>query len=240
MTVLFEYPKQAAFKKPVPKSKIYDYARPSNKVKNYFISQIDKIIWQYKLAPETINLPAKPEVPEIQIFTILLKKEDIHEDVFRTIDKAIAFPIFYELVYENRIKSIAAYKRPSDADASKWVVDSYFESEWLKADTERSPLPVVLDMANLYEEMLYRLMPLPPRKGESLKAQAERIAQINIKQKESVKLEKLLNKEKQFNRRVEINAQLRAIKNELEGLTKENGNNRKNHGKNEATHARLH
>jgi len=219
MSVLFEYPKQAAFNKPLPKSKIYDYARPGNRIKNAFIAQIEKIIWSYKLAPETINLPAKPEVPEIQVFSIWLKKQEFDEDVFRTIDKAIHFPVFYELIYNKQIKSIAAYKRPSDADNSKWVVDSYFESEWLDANTKRKPLPVVLDMTNLYEEMLYQLMPLPPKKGETLKVQAERLSQIRLKQKEVTRLEKQLNKEKQFNRRVEINTKLKAARHELAQLS---------------------
>ncbi len=215
MTVLYDYPRQAAFMRPVPKSKIYDYAKPSRAVRDRFVSEIDKIVWQYKLAPETINLPAKPGVPEIQVFAISLKTEDLNEDVLRTIDKAIAFPIFYELAYEGRIKLTAAYKRPSDADSTKWVVDCYFTSPWLAADTPRESLPFALDMAKLYEHMLRMLMPLPPRAGESLKAQAERLVQIQSKQKELSKLESHLQREKQFNHKVELNAQIRNLKNEL-------------------------
>ena len=170
------------------------------------------------MAPETINLPAKPSVPEIQIFAIALKMPELSEDVLRCIDQAIPFPIIYQLTFEDRIKSKAAYKRPSDADASKWVVDGYFETDWQLSDTERIELPVALDLAGLYDQMLRRLLPLPPRAGESLKAQVERLGQIRSKQNECRKMEARLQKEQQFNRKVELNAQLRQLKLELANL----------------------
>lgn len=215
---LFAYPKQAEFGRVLPKSKIYEHAQPSRAVRDCFVAQISQIVWQYKLAPETINLPARPGVPEIQIIDITLKTAALSEEVLRCIDKAIAFPIFYNLSFEGRVKTMAAYKRPSDADAAKWVVEAYFESPWLPADSERSALPIALDLAGLYEQMLRQLMPHQPRTGEPLKAQVERLTQIRSKQSEYSKLEARLHKEKQFNRKVELNAQLRTLKNELKTL----------------------
>ena len=215
---LFHYPKTAAFERVLPKSKIYEHAKPSSAVRELFVSQLDKIIWQYKLAPETINLPAKPSVPEIQIFTIALKTPELSEDVLRCIDHAIPFPIIYQLTAENRIKVKAAYKRPSDADSTKWVVDGYFETGWQALDSERSELPVTLDLAGLYEHLLRQLLPLPAKTGETLKAQVERIGQIRSKQQECRKMEAKLQKEKQFNRKVELNKQLRQLNQELTRL----------------------
>jgi hypothetical protein len=216
---LFHYPKAAAFDRILPKSKIYEHSKPGNAVKELFVKQVDKIIWQYKLAPETINLPAKPSVPEIQVFTIALKTPELSEDVLRCIDQAIPLPIFYQLTFANRIKLKAAYKRPSDADAGKWVTESYFETDWLDKGTDRAELPVVLDLAGLYEHLLRPLMPLPPRAGESLKTQVERLSLLRTKQNEYRKLESRLNNERQFNRKVELNAQLRNLKKQLETLT---------------------
>ena len=215
---LFHYPKQAAFERVLPKSKIYEHSKPTSAVKELFVKQVDKIIWQYKLAPETINLPAKPNVPEIQVFTIALKTPELSEDVLRCIDQAIPLPIFYQLTFANRIKIKAAYKRPSDADAGKWVTESYFETDWLPSDASRAELPVVLDLAGLYEHLLRPLMSLPPRPGESLKVQVERLSLLRTKQNEYRKLETRLNNEKQFNRKVELNAQLRNLKKQLETL----------------------
>jgi len=220
MTALFEYPEKAAFGKVLPKEKIYAHACPSHALRKQIVSQIGRIIWQYKLAPETINLAARSSITEIQIFDVILKTGELSEEVLRCIDKAIPFPIFYRLVFEERIKIASAYKRPSDADSAKWVVDGYFESDWQPADGERSALPVALDLTGLYEQMLRQLMPLPPRSGESLKAHVERMGQVRCKQLECLKMEAHLQKEKQFNRKVEINAQLRTIRNEMEALSR--------------------
>lgn len=219
MSVLFEFPDKAAFRKVLPKEKIYAHTRPSRTLRERFVSQISRIVWQYKLAPETINLPARPGAPEIQIFDVTLKDGEWSEDVLRCIDKAIQFPIFFRLVYDERIKIVSAYKRPSDADSAKWVVDGYFESDWLPAVAERSALPVALDLAGLYEQMLRQLMPLPPRSGETLKAQVERLELIRSKQLECKKMVSHLLREKQFNRKVEINSQLKILGKELEELS---------------------
>ena len=215
---LFHYPKAAAFDRILPKSKIYEHSKPTSAVKELFVKQVDKIIWQYKLAPETINLPAKPNVPEIQVFTIALKTPELSEDVLRCIDQAIPLPIFYQLTFANRIKLKAAYKRPNDADAGKWVTESYFETDWLDKDTDRAELPVVLDLAGLYEHLLRPLLPLPPRTDESLKTQVERLGLLHTKQNEYRKLETRLNNERQFNRKVELNSKLRQLKLELAKL----------------------
>lgn len=216
---LFAYPKQAEFNRVLPKSKIYEHGKPSRAVRDLFVAQIGQIVWQYKLAPETINLPSRPGVPEIEIFSIELKTADVSEDVLRCIDRAIPLPIFHNLSFEGSIKSVAAYKRPSDTDSSRWVVDTYFESPWLPAKSELLALPVALDMAGLYEQMLRRLMPYPAHSGEPLKDHVERLAQLRTKQSECNKLEVRLQKEKQFNRKVELNSKLRSVKAEIEILS---------------------
>ena len=215
---MFAYPKQTAFERVLPKSKIYQHARPTRGLQQRFVDQVSCIVWQYKLAPETTNLAARPGVPEIQVFSISLKAGELDENVLRCIDKAISFPIVYELTYEDRIKETAAYKRSSDADSSKWVVGDYFATAWQPVDSDREPLPVSLDLAGLYRQVLRRLMPIQARNGESLKAHAERLGIIRSKEKECCKLESRLHKEKQFNRKVELNTELRRIKNELESL----------------------
>jgi hypothetical protein len=218
---LFAYPKQALFGRVLPKNKIYQHAAPSAALKELFVQQVEQIVWQYKLAPETINLPAKPGVPEIQVFDISLKTPELNETVLRCIDKAIPFPIVFQLHHDKRIKMIAAYKRPNEADSEKGVVDSYFASDWQAQDLIRQPLPVVLDLALLYEHMLRQLLPLPPRPGEALKQQIERWSQLQSKQNEYQKLEASLHKEKQFNRKVELNAQLRTLQAVIAALRNE-------------------
>ena len=63
-------------------------------------------------------------------------------------------------------------------------------------------------------------MPLPARPGESLREQLDRLAQLRSAQAASRKLAARLAQEKQFNRKVELNAQLRTIAHQLEILSR--------------------
>lgn len=219
-TVLFDYPKKAAFGRVLPKSKIYEHARPTSAIKELFVRQVEQISWQYKLAPETINIKGTVAVPEIQVFSIALRDDELKTEVLRCIDQVIPFPILFELKHDGKVKPTAAFKRPSEADATKWVVSEYFDGDWTLGDTSRTPLPVVFDLEALYGHLLAPLMPYPARPGEGLQARVERTERIRIKQRELVRCEARLRKEKQFNRKVAINAELREIKIVLSELEK--------------------
>lgn len=217
---LIAYPKQAAFGRTLPKNKIYEHSGAKSRLKGLFVDQVEQVVWQYKLATETINLPATAGVTEIQIFTIQLKAPELHHDVLRCIDGAVPFPIIFELTHDAQTQVVAAYKRPNRADASRWVLSEYYSSGWLPADAVRDTIPVALNMGSLYGQMLQRLLPLALREKESLDDLFDRAEQVAVKQREVDKVAVRLAKEKQFNRKVEINAALRALKSEIETLSR--------------------
>lgn len=221
MAVLFEYPKKAAFNRIVPKSKFYERAKPTKSVKGKFVSQVAQVVWSYKLAPETTNLPASKGVSEIQVFTVTAKSAILGEDVLRCIDKSIPSPIVFEVHFDSKVKVVAAYKRTNEADSTSWVVDRYFATDWIPSDTTRQSLPVVLDMSSLYERMLVPLIGIPQRIGESLRELVERASNIRSKQSELNKLMAKINSEKQFNRKVELNSELRTVQFEIELLSRD-------------------
>lgn len=220
LPTLVAYPSQAAFGRVLPKNKIYEHSGARTHLKELFVQEVDQILWQYKLAPETINVPAKEAVPEIQIFAIQLKTPELHEEVLQCIDGAIPFPILFELTFDGRTQVKACFKRPSEADHSRWVMSGYFATDWIPCDTPRIAMPVTLDLGGLYERLLTPLMPIPGRLEENLAQRVSRIEQFRSKQREVDKTAKLLTNEKQFNRKVEINAALRNLKTELEQLSR--------------------
>lgn len=217
--MLFAYPAQAAFGRVVPKNKIYERAQPSTAVKESFVRQVEQIVWEYKLAPETINVQGTETISEIQVFHIVLKGIELNPDVLRCIDMAILFPLVFELEYEEKVKTIAAYKRHSETDDTKVVISPYFATDWLPADTPRQPLPLVLDLESLYARLLAPLLPYPPREGECLQNQVDRMMEIRQLQRELERCEVRLRKEKQFNRKVAINAQVRKFNEAITRLT---------------------
>lgn len=81
------------------------------------------------------------------------------------------------------------------------------------------PLPVALDLKALYEQMLFAYIDLPPRAGENLDVLVDRVRMIRKCRRDLRALEAKMNSEKQFNRKVELNAQVRGLNAQLAVLT---------------------
>ena len=216
--MLFAYPKSAQFGRVVPKSKIYEHADAKTALKDRFVAEVDQINWAYKLAPETLKLDAAKHVTEIQVFVIRLRDGRISEDVLRSIDRAIPFPLIFELTHTDKRRTGAAFKRRSEADKSKWVISDYFWSDWVAESAERVALPVSLNLAALYDKLITALMPVSAKENEDVQARVDRVAAVRAKEHEVAKIQAKLAKEKQFNRKVEINKALRIAKQELTQL----------------------
>lgn len=218
MSAFFDYPKAAQFGRSVPKGKIYGHAGASSRIRQLFVEQVDQIVWRYKLAPETVNLPATKSVTEIQVFALTLRTPNLAEDVLLAIDRAIPFPIIFELTYSGKRKAVAAYKRPSAADAAKWVVSAYFASKWQAEDKPRISLPTALNLGALYDRLLSALMPEGIGSTEPIGVRVERIEAIRAKEREIERIKARLSRETQFNKKVAINAELREATKHLKSL----------------------
>lgn len=220
MTALYDYPNATLLKRVVPKTRIYDRVQATTALKDKFVAQVDQITWRAKLAPETINLPATKSVPEIQVFRVTLKTDAIQDDVLKAIDRAIPFPILFELEHEGQIQIAAAHKRPSAAEADKWVISDYLRSDWLPTDTPRGALPVALNLGVLYEQILTALMPIVPQTAESLSARMDRTHALKTKEREISQLKSKLKRETQFNIKMTLHGQLREAQADFEHLKK--------------------
>ena len=205
---LYQYPPQTALKRVIPKTRIYDGATASTALRDRFVAEVDQITWAHKLAPETLNLAPTPAVPEIQVFRITLKGDTLHDDILRAIDRAIPFPLLFELVAGDRVQPAAAYKRPSEADRGKWVLSDPLRGAWTALAAPRAPLPVAINMGALYDRLLSALMPIDPIAGEDVETRLARLAAIRAKEREIAQLQSRLRRESQFNIKVTLHGQL--------------------------------
>lgn len=220
---MFQYPERSRKDRILPKSKVYGNAQPSNALRRRFVSQVEQIVWRNLLIPETVNLSSRDGVEGIQIFEIALKTGELKEEVLRSLDRAIPWRLFFELTFQDKVRFAAAYKRPSDGSSSAPVVEDYYLTPWQPVVTPRLALPVALDLATLYEQMLFRHMEASPlaiasRAGESIAEAVERCKAIRARQRERRRLETALRRERQFNRKVEINRMLRDCSEKLARL----------------------
>ena len=124
---MIKFPEYAKVGRIVAKENFYDNIDTATK--NLFQNEILRITWEYKLAPNTINLPAK-KWQEIEVFRIILKNSEVSEKVLKAIDSAIPYPILFLIENGTVEKAVISYKEQSQKDENFAKVDTYFSTGW--------------------------------------------------------------------------------------------------------------
>ena len=208
--VLYRWPPAAKFGRVVPKTKFYENATLSTKMREKFVSEVQRITWAYKLADETIHLRGSAAVPEIQVFSIDAKGEDVSDELLSVIDKAIPFPIIFVINHgddEKALTRVVACNKQLGWASPR--LSAYFTTEWLDASDSRVAHPPSLDLASLYAALLTAILPIAPRPGEGVSGVISRMEQAHRIEREIATIEKRLRSEPQLNRKVELRRQLR-------------------------------
>jgi hypothetical protein len=222
----YRFPPSSALKQRLPKEAFYQRLQANSRLKQAFVTQIQEIIWRYKLAAETINLAVDGDYSELHVFDIQLKPGvlELDEDVLRAIDSLIVFPLFYRIMRNHaeqpQWQYQLAYKLPPAAPG-KGKVGRYFASPWLPAPDEADfcPLPIALNITQLYRQLLQPLVAQPPRAEEPLMVWMARLDQISQQQQRIHRLQNQLQREKQFNRKLELHRELGELKRSLQAIT---------------------
>lgn len=221
---LYKFPQQAKVDRLIPKNKFYEQGKANTKIEQLFVDQVENIRWAYKLASSTIHLQDQEDLKEIQIFRVKSRVEDLDVSILSFIDKLILTPIIFEVVYQDKVKVVATYKRLNQADKTKAVIGQYYASEWLE-DHDRIELPLYLKLADLYEHFIAQILPITSSEDSgddnesvSIELQLQKAQQLENLQKQLDKLKSKLRTEKQFNRKVELNNQIRLLGAQLDKL----------------------
>ena len=218
---LYKFPQQAKVDRLIPKNKFYEQGKANTKIEQLFVNQVENIRWAYKLASSTIHLQDQEDLKEIQIFRVKSRVEDLDVSILSFIDKLILTPIIFEVVYQDKVKVVATYKRLNQADKTKAVIGQYYASEWLE-DHDRVELPLYLKLADLYEHFIAQILPIALSKDQendnesvSIELQLQKSQQLESLQKQLNQLQSKLRNERQFNRKVELNKKVSELESQL-------------------------
>ena len=221
---LYKFPQQAKLDRLIPKNKFYEQGKANIKIEQLFVNQVENIRWAYKLASSTIHLQDQEDLKEIQIFRVKSRVKDLDVSILSFIDKLILTPIIFEVVYQDKVKVVATYKRLNQADKTKAVIGQYYASDWLE-DANRVELPLYLKLADLYEHFISQLLPIvsneDPENDDgfiSIEMKLQKTQQLETLQKQLDKLKSKLRNEKQFNRKVELNNKINLLNDEIKTL----------------------
>ena len=212
-------PQSTEFNKRIPKQKFYEHITVSSALKKSFVDQIRMIYWRNKVAATTVNLAPGTIVDEVEVFEIKLNSASLDEAVLRQIDREISYHIIFLLEYEGKLQAWTAYKEKTPTANAVFKVGKYYHTEWM---TE-AELPIRIDGLNLdavYENFVRQIAgdALKADSGESLKASVERDEKKKQLEKQIAVLENKMRREKQLNRQMEMNAELKRLKREKEKL----------------------
>lgn len=217
-------PKTTEFNKRIPKQKFYENINVTPALRRIFIDQIKVIYWRNKIAPSTMNLEAGANVTEIEVFEVKLNSAPLDISVLRQMDKEVPYHIVFLLEYEGKYQAWTAYKEKAGSGNNAFKVDTYYHTDWLP-ENELTLKIDGLNMDAVYENYVRQiagdaLRAAAGEEPETLKEAVERDKQIQQLQKQIDILQTKVRREKQLNRQMELNAELKKLKKELEVLNK--------------------
>ena len=210
-------PKSTEFNRRIPKQKFYENLTVSPALKRVFIDRIKVIFWRNKIAATTINLAAGETVTEIELFEIRLNEQKLDESVLRQIDKEIPYHILFILQYEDKSKAVIGYKEAAASGNTAFKVNKYYQTDWMPE--ENLPLKLEgLSIDAVYENFVRQIAGdalTQGEAGETLKDSVQRDEEIQALKKQIEKLQTKVRKEKQLNVQMKLNAELKALRIEL-------------------------
>ena len=213
-------PKTTEFNKRIPKQKFYENMDISPALKKVFVEQVRIIYWKNKIAASTTNLAAGTDVTELEVFEVRLSSPVLDDSLLRQIDKEIPYHILFLLEYQGKYQAWIGYKEAAASGKKAFKVNGYYHTEWLAEDE----LPLKLEGLNVdtvYENFVRQIAGdklKTEAAGESLKESVARDERKQALQKQIVTLQAKIRREKQLNKQMQMNNELKKLKKELEVL----------------------
>lgn len=207
---MLNLPASAAFNRRIPKQKFYEELPLTPALRRVFVGQINAIWWRSKIAPATANLAPGRTVTELEVFELQLAQPSLDEGVLRAIDKRIPYPILYLLTCDGRCQAWIGYQPAGQAGAQV-----YYHTAWQPQEDLMLELRG-LDTDAAYENFVRQIAggALNAPATEPLQQSIARDQRRRALEKQIAVLQNKIRREKQLNRQVELNQELKRLRKE--------------------------
>ena len=198
-------PRSTQVNRRVAKEKLYQNATLTPQTREMIKEQIESVIWKNKLADSTVGINAGKDIKEIQVFEVQLRQRELDKRVLPAIAKAIPYKILFILVFGD--------------EAQLWIEASgtFYNTDWqplggfaLKFDG--------LNLDAVYENLARQISGGRLGTDGDIEEAVDRDKKRQKLERDIAALEKKLLREKQFNKQVELNGELKRLRKELEEL----------------------
>lgn len=228
----------------VPKKLLLEQGAPTAADKRHIQDGIDALFWVAALKPSNVGVPvyrdAVREYVEIAVLTVILRLEAKASRLVELIHRAIPYPLVLVSTQSGASVLSLAHKRFSQAERSQVVVDGLVTSTAVSSvptSEETSFLTSLAvaeqparDLLTIYQGWLDRIAALDAARITGsfvLHTAPDRAAQRRTALDEHVRLQREVAAlrgqaafEKQLNRRVEMNLELKRLEAKLAELTR--------------------
>ena len=188
---------------------------------------IHKIIWRYSLKEETCYIRAysdgEHDYPEIELIEVELSKAVKEQRIAEIIMHAIPYPMILLMKHDDNVRIWVSHQRTSQADRDRNVLEELISTAWLKPNAMKEFLDFgrfrqdncyvlysdIIDSISLYNARDIVTEDVTGAEARQLIAKREQI------QKQITSLKAQMKKETQFNRKVELNIEIKKLEKEL-------------------------
>lgn len=213
--VTFDLPQSCVIDKTVPKNAFHPHLSPAQR--KALTAQVDKITWTHALTPATTNLSGA-DVTEIQIFHIALRQRDKLPALREAMEKVIPYTLLLWLEFEGEVLLSSSQKHPHALENNRSVIDWTFATDWFPRDNH----PFNIQLIDSLDEVAKRLWIQLSGKAYDTTAPVSQVVEDQQAfyriSRDIAKVEARISREKQFNKRVELNQKLNSLKSDLARL----------------------
>jgi hypothetical protein len=219
------------------KKMFYENGDLSKADKSLFTEGIDKITWVYCLKPDTINIkPYKDEIreyAEIEVLDVKLTSESKIRRISEIIMRTIPYPMVLIFFLEEKVQIWTAHQRINLSDSTKNTIEEFIYTDWIDLATLQEKDKLFFESLDikqmsftnffqLYSNIVDRISVYNLHKlgirceelGVTGEQARELLTQIEEIDKQIEGLRAKIKKETQFNKRVEMNVELKRLEKE--------------------------
>lgn len=202
---MYGLPQRTEINKPLHKTKVFEKFDLTASLRDSFDADISRMFITHVVAESTIpTIKAGNEIADFYIIEVSLKRREYAPKNIELLAKFIPRKILFVLHFEEKAQFAIHH--------TKLIC-----SEWQQRDTLNVPL-AGLDLDAVWENIVATIGSITVQEGNTLTEQIKSDEQKTKLQKQIQLLQQKLNKEKQYNRQIEINAEIKRLKKQLNDI----------------------
>lgn len=218
-------PDATIFGRPIPKEKLFTNLGMDKAMRARYTSRITSIVWQHKLASETLHIAKGVTIPEIQVFEVRIRDvKDFDYRILEFIDQKMPQYMLFVLTCKGWTQVIMNYKEKSPQSLQEFKVITSFKTKWMEEGIDYKLDILALDMDALYASIIQQLSEGEVQAAQfrgNLSQAVDVALELRSLEKQIERLEKKMQRETQLNRKLEYRRQLLPMKDRMTNLVQE-------------------